>query len=120
MALINCPECNRVVSDKANSCPNCGYPLLSQQVTLSSTAQLLDQKTTFMNSILEICDHAVDYRESGIPLELMTGLLWEKLDMSYDNKKAFAAVVELAYNTGLSKELTRILIRHHLEKMIEQ
>lgn len=27
MALINCPECNSQISDKANSCPNCGYPL---------------------------------------------------------------------------------------------
>lgn len=24
MALINCPECNREVSDKADTCPNCG------------------------------------------------------------------------------------------------
>lgn len=27
MALINCPECNKEISDKAISCPNCGYPL---------------------------------------------------------------------------------------------
>ena len=27
MALINCPECNGVVSDKAHTCPHCGYPL---------------------------------------------------------------------------------------------
>lgn len=26
MALIKCPECGREVSDKALSCPNCGYP----------------------------------------------------------------------------------------------
>lgn len=32
MALINCPECNKEVSDKANNCPNCGYPL-SDMVT---------------------------------------------------------------------------------------
>lgn len=25
MALINCPECGKEISDKANSCPNCGY-----------------------------------------------------------------------------------------------
>lgn len=28
MALINCPECNHQISDKAQSCPNCGYPLI--------------------------------------------------------------------------------------------
>ncbi len=27
MALINCPECNKQISDKANSCPDCGFPL---------------------------------------------------------------------------------------------
>lgn len=27
MALMNCPECGREISDKANSCPACGYPI---------------------------------------------------------------------------------------------
>lgn len=27
MALMNCPECNHQISDKAVSCPNCGFPL---------------------------------------------------------------------------------------------
>ena len=25
--LIECPECQKKISDKANSCPNCGYSL---------------------------------------------------------------------------------------------
>ena len=27
MALINCPECGKEISDKAASCPNCGTPI---------------------------------------------------------------------------------------------
>ena len=27
MALIKCPECGKEISDKAASCPNCGYPI---------------------------------------------------------------------------------------------
>ena len=27
MALMNCPECNKQISDKASNCPYCGYPL---------------------------------------------------------------------------------------------
>lgn len=27
MALIKCPECGKMISDKAHACPNCGYPL---------------------------------------------------------------------------------------------
>lgn len=26
MALIKCPECGKGVSDRAKSCPSCGYP----------------------------------------------------------------------------------------------
>ena len=32
MALINCPECAKEVSDKAEKCINCGYPLNKQEV----------------------------------------------------------------------------------------
>lgn len=31
MALIRCPECGNGVSDKANFCPNCGYPISRQR-----------------------------------------------------------------------------------------
>lgn len=27
MAMITCPECGKQISDKADKCPNCGYPL---------------------------------------------------------------------------------------------
>ena len=31
MALLTCPECTHTVSDKAFSCPGCGYPFRSFQ-----------------------------------------------------------------------------------------
>lgn len=31
MGLINCPECNNQVSNMANVCPRCGFPLRQQQ-----------------------------------------------------------------------------------------
>ena len=27
MALINCPECGKEISDRVKACPNCGFPL---------------------------------------------------------------------------------------------
>lgn len=33
MALINCPECKKQISDKATSCPHCGFPLSSHNST---------------------------------------------------------------------------------------
>lgn len=42
MALIKCPECGREISDKAGSCPHCGYPINNGE---NST----DKKEEFLN-----------------------------------------------------------------------
>lgn len=31
MALIECPECGKQISNKAGACPNCGYPINQEQ-----------------------------------------------------------------------------------------
>ena len=28
MALTNCPECSKEISDRVKNCPHCGYPLV--------------------------------------------------------------------------------------------
>lgn len=38
--LIKCPECNLQVSDKAITCPHCGYPLKTAKKTRSSSARM--------------------------------------------------------------------------------
>jgi hypothetical protein len=30
VALINCPECNKEISDKAGACPTCGFPITQE------------------------------------------------------------------------------------------
>ena len=30
MALINCPECGKEISDRAENCPHCGFPITKQ------------------------------------------------------------------------------------------
>ena len=32
MAMFNCPECGKEISDKANTCPNCGCPLKNKKM----------------------------------------------------------------------------------------
>lgn len=46
MALMNCPECGKEISDQANACPNCGYPLHSEASTAKtiSTVPKLSKK----------------------------------------------------------------------------
>ena len=38
MALINCPECGKEISDKASSCPSCGYPIGTNTTTKESVS----------------------------------------------------------------------------------
>ncbi len=33
MAMTTCSECEGAVSDTANTCPHCGFPLLSQKMS---------------------------------------------------------------------------------------
>lgn len=36
MSLIRCPECNNEISDKAISCPMCGYPMILKDATVKN------------------------------------------------------------------------------------
>ena len=44
MALIECPECNKEVSDKAISCPHCGFPIADIQKTESQHTVKVNNK----------------------------------------------------------------------------
>ena len=40
MALINCPECGKQISNKASACPNCGFPIKNiGEIVASETEQ---------------------------------------------------------------------------------
>jgi uncharacterized membrane protein YvbJ len=39
MALINCPECGTEVSDKADKCPKCAYPIKSVSPNSTSISE---------------------------------------------------------------------------------
>ncbi len=40
MALINCPECKKEVSDAAPTCPNCGVPIAGAKEGKAAGVQL--------------------------------------------------------------------------------
>lgn len=41
MALINCPECNKEISDKTRKCPHCGYPIKKLNIVVISITILI-------------------------------------------------------------------------------
>jgi len=42
MALMNCPECDSEVSDQADDCPECGYPINGENTDPSSFGEKAD------------------------------------------------------------------------------
>ncbi|MDP8206202.1 MAG: hypothetical protein P9L92_06020 [Candidatus Electryonea clarkiae] len=40
MALISCPECAGVVSDKAPNCPHCGF-IIEQQISAEEEVEII-------------------------------------------------------------------------------
>ena len=87
MALINCPECGKEISDKAKNCIHCGYPmeLLTQENNLVnienpvkpniSISKLLSDLSVVIKSFIEENDRikkkrdAKDYSEQYIDYE---------------------------------------------------
>ena len=45
MAIINCPECNNEVSDKAETCPKCGFGLASKLASVELTETIYQNKS---------------------------------------------------------------------------
>lgn len=67
MALIPCPECGKMISDKAKFCPACGYPLQAtfyndQESLLYNNCDLQSSSPDSLNIAL---NHAKDFLEVG-------------------------------------------------------
>lgn len=55
MALIECPECKEKVSDKAISCPHCGYPLKNGDLNIKNSDLNCEIKIELNGKICPIC-----------------------------------------------------------------
>lgn len=65
MALIKCPECGREISDKANSCPNCGYKA-KKEIKLNKRQSMI-----LLVSIIAICVlFGINFLSNSLPKEL--------------------------------------------------
>lgn len=57
MALINCPECNTEVSDKADKCPKCAYPINynNQRDSVEKKTVVKSQEGCFLQTLNAGC-----------------------------------------------------------------
>jgi hypothetical protein len=65
MALINCPECGRQVSDTARNCPGCGYEI--SKSTSSKIAYAIGRKPLLIGvgiAIIIICIVSISWNET--------------------------------------------------------
>lgn len=61
MALINCPECGKEISDKAFACPNCGCPVQSAHVNTNPEKRINPIAITYgyMRRTIECTDNQI-------------------------------------------------------------
>lgn len=68
MALINCKECGAEVSDKASSCPKCGYPInedLVQRTSFKKNRKIRNVAISILLAIIVIMVGIIMIAESG-------------------------------------------------------
>ena len=65
MALIKCPECGKEISDKANVCIHCGYPLNEQEEDFYIKRTSLLDEDTLKYEFQKIGDNALKSIEEG-------------------------------------------------------
>jgi uncharacterized Zn finger protein (UPF0148 family) len=76
MALINCPECNKEVSDKALSCPNCGYPIGGNTTSIPDIAgEYEEQPDSLDETIRNIIEQNSNNKVAAVKMvHAVTGL----------------------------------------------
>lgn len=113
MAMINCPECERRVSDKAVSCPGCGYPL-QQNPGLSkisaagpTTAELESQFEEGKDNYIEDLDDEDVNEERKRNTVVLTGP--NGIELTDGMVMDFTSFIGLIFNVKLTDEKRNFL-----------
>lgn len=77
--LIRCPECNKEISNAANCCPNCGYPIkniIKESTIMSDMYQIII--TGYKMSDVEIVTGLENVLDLIVPYKIINDLLQQK------------------------------------------
>lgn len=110
MAMINCPECDRKISNEVASCPGCGYPL-QQDSGLSkisaagpTTAELESQLEEGKENYIEDLDDKDERKRNTVVLTGPNGV-----ELTEGMVVDFASFVALIFNVKLTNEKRNFL-----------
>lgn len=90
MALINCPECGKEISDKSMACIQCGFPLQKTRNTLC----LIEDKIHDLSSIIDELDN-IDASDKKLLDKLEDKLYYQIGSVSiYGARKIIEIIIE--------------------------
>lgn len=79
MALISCPECGKMISDKAKFCPSCGYPFDMQPIAqIDSCIVPQEVEQEFSPEDLYLLGMSYYLGENGIDMDQNQGIAYLK------------------------------------------
>ena len=79
MALISCPECGKMISDKAKFCPSCGYPFDMQPIAqIDSCIVPQEVEQEFSPEDLYLLGISYYLGENGIDMDQNQGIAYLK------------------------------------------
>lgn len=107
MALINCPECSKEISDKVKACPHCGYPFEEQR----SVSQTKNQPVKEVNTTPQK-SKAKKLLLTGIPIVLVIVALI--IGIGYINKKTDEKNAERLYKSNYNQYIANLSSVHGL------
>ena len=67
MALISCPECSKEISDKADNCPQCGFPIAKQSATPKPSLPAMiweSEEAGFISVVCPSCNKSSNIKQS--------------------------------------------------------
>lgn len=111
MALINCPECGKEISDKSSACLHCGYPLSNDNINIDSNnietlfssfamnitqMKIRDIYQDVLNEVLKIKSSNINNSNDIIAKSIIDGLIKKPNNVSWIDVKLFCELIDFS------------------------
>lgn len=104
MALINCPECNKEISNSAKICPNCGYKFKN-----NIFMKIWGKRLIIIGVVFEICSLIYSFATADSDLQTRAYALTHDNYYSYEYKIS-DFLLNVFANGGLLLIVTGIIL----------